>query len=162
MPRPRRGFSMVEVVLALAIAAFCLMSLLGLFSVGITTGRDSAEEMLAAHIAQSLVATRRAAPYADLSTTPSRETHFPLPPLTENVEANFASAILLDVNGNETADRAAARYRLIYVITLPDDLEKPARVYLRLMWPALAATPQNIVGAYELFTSIAQQAEPAE
>lgn len=40
----RGGFSLVEVVMALGIAAFALVSMLGLFSVGIGAGKHSGED----------------------------------------------------------------------------------------------------------------------
>jgi len=40
----RRGFSLVEVVMAMGIVAFALVSMLGLFSVGIGAGKHSGED----------------------------------------------------------------------------------------------------------------------
>jgi uncharacterized protein (TIGR02598 family) len=150
---PTKAFSMVEVVLALGIMSFCIIALIGLFSVGVNTSKESAEEMLAAHIMQSLLTTRRAAPDKDLDAT------FPLPKILSD---DAKSDILLDANGNITTTLSSARYRFSYRITGTSSNVAPITVvYLRLAWPA-QATGGNIQGAYEITTNLPrpQQQQP--
>jgi uncharacterized protein (TIGR02598 family) len=61
----RRGFSLVEVTLAIGIASFCLISIFALLSSGLTANRDSSNQTIAADLATSLAADLRAAPPAD-------------------------------------------------------------------------------------------------
>jgi hypothetical protein len=72
-----RAFSLVEVVIALGIVAFCIVAILSLFSLGLRQARDSSAEMRAASLASSLVARMRAAPRGDLTGE-----GFPFGPLT--------------------------------------------------------------------------------
>lgn len=55
--RARRtaGFSLVEVTLALGIVAFCLVSLLGLFAVGLESSRHSGRDTALSEVAARLI-----------------------------------------------------------------------------------------------------------
>jgi uncharacterized protein (TIGR02598 family) len=52
--RRQAGFSLVEVVMALGIAAFCLVALLGLMPVGLKTVRDARGDALQAEILKAM------------------------------------------------------------------------------------------------------------
>lgn len=58
----KRAFSLIEVTLALGILAFGVVSLLGLFSLGLGEDHKSKTEMDAAHTASGFIAARRANP----------------------------------------------------------------------------------------------------
>lgn len=53
----RRGFTLVEVTLALGLVSFALLSLLGLFVVGLTSSRDSSLETALSRIALHVAST---------------------------------------------------------------------------------------------------------
>jgi uncharacterized protein (TIGR02598 family) len=53
------AFSLVEVSLALGIAGFCLVALLGLVPIGLTSNRNAVEQTAAAGIAASVIADIR-------------------------------------------------------------------------------------------------------
>ena len=55
------AFSLVEVTLALSVAAFCLMAVLGLMPVGLQTNRNATSQTTATNIAALAVADLRAA-----------------------------------------------------------------------------------------------------
>jgi type II secretory pathway pseudopilin PulG len=129
------AFTLVEVVLALGIASFCLVALIGLFSVGIRTERESSERLDAAHIAQSLIAARR----ASASAAPMG---FPLPALVAGQGAE--GTVLLDENGDETPAGRRARFKLSYRIDAPAAGEvAPFTLYLKISWPAQAPAGQQ-------------------
>jgi hypothetical protein len=133
----------VEVVLALGVASFCLVALLGLFSNALTTNRNSVAEFDAAHIAQSLLVTRRADPKSVIA-------DFPLPPLSQ---AGTGSA-LLDVNGKIVPlkdARFGINYRLLALPQAPLQKTAMTQVHLSLHWPA-QSTPETASGHYELIT----------
>ena len=122
--------------------AFCVITLIGLFSIGVNTSKESAEELQATHIAQSLLATRRATPTTDLTAT-----GFPLPVI--NASTSSPAPILLDYHGNPTS--VAARYQLTYRIDVPEDSTvAPVFIWLRLTWPANGQP----LGACELATHL--------
>src|SRR5262245_29728356 len=123
----RRGFSLVEVVLALGLTTFCLVGLIGLFSVGIKTEHSSSDKLSATHILQGLIATRRATP--DSTTNPD----FPLPAIQPGMVSS--STLMLDANGSVAGSDSEARYRLRYSIDAPAAGDpRPARLHLYLTW----------------------------
>src|SRR5256884_2039571 len=60
LPLGPAGFSLVEVTLALGVAAFCLIALLGLLPLGMQTNQSAVSQTAAASILSSLVADLRA------------------------------------------------------------------------------------------------------
>lgn len=154
--RRRRGFTLTEVVLALGIAAFALATLLGSFVVGIKAGRDSIEEVEAAHIATKLLSMRRAFPLKE-NFKLGGGALFPLPELDRQTGADGVyKEVLLDRDGESTEDQAQASYRLNYQILPSPDVQKnfaPTVVHLILSWPAPLPL-ENARGKYEITTMI--------
>src|SRR6476646_10785985 len=56
------AFSLVEVILALGIAAFCLIAVFGLVPVGVQTNRNATSQTTATNILSSVVSDIRASP----------------------------------------------------------------------------------------------------
>src|SRR5262249_20906853 len=56
------GFSLVEVTLALGIAAFCLLAVFGLMPVGVETTRNATSQTAATNIMAAVVSDLRATP----------------------------------------------------------------------------------------------------
>lgn len=142
----RRAFSLVEVVLALAIFAFVAVALIGLFSVGLRTNRESVDEFLAANIAQSLLAARRATPTLSLGGG------FPLETLDRSTSVPATDPLYLTVGGTLT-NAEQARFGLIYRVAAPAGRENFARIYLCLYWPANAKF-SSALGRYEAVSSL--------
>jgi uncharacterized protein (TIGR02598 family) len=154
-----RGFTLVEVVIALGITAFCLAILLGLFAVGLRNSRESAEQILAAHLAQSIIDTRRAAPTATFTG------YFPLPATGTFLTPGGAAVTgtkLIDQNGNVTTSATSAQYGLTYTITPPAIASSTSsgtltlsgvQLYLCLYWPP-QTTLATSVGRYEIVTQL--------
>lgn len=65
--RGRRAFSLVEVVLALGIVAFVMVSVLGLMSVGIKANKESAEDIAVGFITQYVASTLRLEGFNEVS-----------------------------------------------------------------------------------------------
>jgi len=63
------AFSLVEVTLALGVAAFCLIAVLGLVPVGVQTNRNATSQTFATNILSGVVSDIRASPKGS-STTP--------------------------------------------------------------------------------------------
>ncbi len=69
------AFSLVEVVLSLALASFCLIALVGLLSVGVNNNRGAidqtgASEVLSAAISDLYATPRTSPPGGQVSTSP--------------------------------------------------------------------------------------------
>ncbi len=147
--RPSRlAFSLVEVVVSIGITSFCLITLLALFSVGITATRDSSEELQASHLAQSFIDTRRASPTNSIS-------GFPVPPLPLSGQPATTNSIpvLLTADGEATTTPASALFGLNYRLTPASTAgqKTPVLIYLQFYWPAQASVA-NASGHYEVVT----------
>ncbi|MEZ0298221.1 MAG: hypothetical protein ACAI35_17370 [Candidatus Methylacidiphilales bacterium] len=147
-PRRNGAFTLAEVVLALGVTAFCAVTLIGLFTVGVTTNMQAGKETQAATIVQTLMVTRRASPAADLT---SAQPRFPLPPMVaSSVTPAAGKLVYVDANGLLTADAATAQFGLTYFITSTP--EKPGtQLHLILHWPAQAAAAKA-AGIYEILS----------
>ena len=74
------AFSLVEVTLALGVAAFCLIAVFGLIPVSMQTNRNATSQTASTSIIASVVADLQATPTAN-STSRSSELHLgPTPP----------------------------------------------------------------------------------
>ena len=124
------GFSLVEVTLALGIAAFCVIALLGLLPLGMQTNQSAVSQTAAASILSSVVADLR----ATAKTTPT----------SPQYDITFGTAKLLyfDDQGKAvtpTDPNATARYRVMITFPAsPKGLFAPTFVSLKISWPALA------------------------
>jgi len=142
------GFSLVEVTLALGIAAFCLIALFGLLPLGAKTNQNSISQTAAAAVFSSVVADLRATPKTSLT---SRQ---------YEITVGTAKVLYFDGEGRAVtvADpNANPRYRL--TITFPSNPAGtfgPTFVTLKVSWPALvdpAATTTNAVDFVETFAA---------
>ena len=63
------GFSLVEVTLALGVAAFCLIAVFGIMPVGVQTNRNATSQTAATNIMAAVVADLRATPTFNTTST---------------------------------------------------------------------------------------------
>ena len=139
-----RAFSLIEVVLALGLCTFALISMVGLLSSGMRVGRDSRQQMQAANIAALLVSVRRHSPTNNLP-------NLLLPPLNRTLSDSPAT-VWVDAEGN-VAKQTEASYRLNYQVGTNTVAANVALIHLRLSWPP-AADPGKAAGQYELTTQV--------
>ncbi len=144
------AFTLVEVVVALGIFTFALMAILGLFVIGISTNKESSDQIQAANLASLLISTRRALPTNAIA-------NFALPPLNVAYSSNgtyLTNAQGVAVDGTTTGIRS---YNLYYQVgTNSESGAHLAQVYMLLWWPTASALPTNNPGnRYELTTQIA-------
>ncbi len=148
------AFSLVEVTLALGVAAFCLIAVFGLMSVGVQTNRNATSQTAATNIIAAVVADLRAAPK-----TATTSTQFGLafsgcaPP--QSVQLYFNSEGQLVGRCDCCNDTAASqgtnpRYRLS--VTYPTSSAGLPYLDLKVTWPA-AATSANASGSAEMFAA---------
>lgn len=152
-PRGQRGFSLVEVVIAIGIVGFVVIGILGLFVVGLRTGSESLETTEAANLSSLLLNQRRMVPID--GTNGPLLSGFSLPDLEES-KSNFDSSsssitpVYVGADGYAT-NVAAAEYALGYIIRRN---VRSASVYCLLYWPPRADLT-NAIGRYEISTEIA-------
>lgn len=129
-PLFRAGFSLVEVTLALGVAAFCLIAIFGLLPLGIQSNQNAISQTAAASVLSSVV--------ADLRATPKVNPNSPLYDIT------FGTAKLLYFDGqgrsvSPTDLSASPRYR-VTITFHPSSAGAfaPTFASLKVTWPALA------------------------
>ena len=152
------GFSLVEVTLALGVAAFCLTALFGLLPFGLNSNQQAIQQTAAGGIlsaaAADLLATRSPSPQEVASSTAVISQQFcisvPVNPLTASPAATtlyFSSAgqCSTDLGGSMRPDGtpwapAIQPVSRLTVTFLPDGTNPKATTFvnLRVTWPAAA------------------------
>jgi uncharacterized protein (TIGR02598 family) len=148
--RQRAAFTLVEVVIALGIFSFAIITIAGLFLVGINTNKDSSDQIQAANIASLLISTRRAMPTNTI-------TSFAIGPL--NTTYSSAGTYLTNTGGValDGTTTGTPAYNLFYQAGT-NTVAGPhlSTLHLILWWPVRAPMPtNNAAGRYELTTEVA-------
>jgi uncharacterized protein (TIGR02598 family) len=134
------AFSLVELTLAIGIAAFCLIAVFGLMPIGVQTNRNATSQTAATAILSDVV--------ADLRGTPK----------TSNTSSQFgitfgtAKTLYFDGAGQFTTSLSAdSRYQLdiSWTTSMPTG---PRYADVKATWPA-AATSANASGSVEMFAA---------
>lgn len=137
----------------MSVLSFCVVTLLGLMSLGVTSNRVTRETMDEANMVSRLIAIRSAAPMADLS-----QQEFPLPPANAPAVGQNGGPVVIALGadgrsmGQDFAGATAENgFRLLYTVT-PDDVGRVSTYRLTLLQPA-SADP-NQASRYEVTTYI--------
>jgi prepilin-type N-terminal cleavage/methylation domain-containing protein len=139
-PSIQRGFSLVEVAVALGIVSLILTALLGGIAAASRSTSASSNSQLAATLADEILATLKNDPAA-------RNTmdDFPIPALSANITTTVSANLTINGAGRETTSPRDAAFKLSYTIVpepnAPTDspLSKIRYVTLDLKWPPQAA-----------------------
>ena len=140
VPRSVEGFSLVEVVIAIGVASFCLIAVLGLLPVGMKANKDSSNQTTAAGLAMAIASDLKATP----ATTPAISTNsttyrLSIPPAGS---AATTSTLYLSEDGstNASASDFKSSYRATVTITPPaSGLKSATAARILVTWPATAA-----------------------
>jgi len=154
------AFSLVEVTLALGIAAFCLIAIFGLMPVGVQTNRNATSQTAATNILASVMADLRATPLTTplgrATTSPQYQIPIPqnpvgsatsVPPLFFAEDGTFSDSI-----------QQQSRYQvnIMFLPTSPNpngpNTHLATLADIKITWPA-GATPANASGSTEMFAS---------
>ena len=153
------GFSLVEVTLALGVAAFCLLGIMALFPTSLVTNQITVQQTADTSLARAIAADLRATPITSPSSTRYGIT----------IPATGSATHTIFLQDDETAGAQDAdavpsqnpKYRATITFTAPtNSAQKTATgVIILLTWPALAdpvatATPSKYTGAYEVYTAL--------
>jgi type II secretory pathway pseudopilin PulG len=158
------GFTLIEVGLALGVAAFALVAIFGLLPIGLNSNQASLEQTAAAGLAASLVADLRAAPVAiPPMAKNSPRFQVPLPAAGSALHTLFlredgSAAGSVDANADPAQD---PRYRATLFITAPEKATQKAATIVRVLltWPVLAdpqggTAPRKFSGSFEVVTAL--------
>ena len=156
-----RAFSLVEMTLALGVAAFCLIGVFGLVPVGVQTNRNATSQTAATNILSSVVSDIRASPAGQ-----SLSARYKI-----SRSKKSTTRVCFDgqggwtkLTGTNTVCPADSRYRVIVQVANNPSVTTPGYpnyFYVRVTWPAAvdplanpAIAPSGSVGivaAYPLF-----------
>lgn len=149
------GFSLIEVTIALSVAAFCLLAILGLLQTGITSQRATVEQTAATGIASMV--------FSDLTASGTNES--PRFKILRGGASGGPQTIYFDDGGKPTGSLGSAptqdsRYRATVEVRPPaSGTRAAASVRILVTWPA-AADPQpsqwpaKQAGAVETWTAL--------
>jgi len=146
----KNAFSLVEVTLALGIAAFCLVAILGLLPVGLTSNQASVEQTVAAGVTSAIV--------ADLRATPATNTNSAIYNIT-NAPAATAQQLRLCEDGSPDATGGSnSRYLAYVTFSTPTCPKAPTPTRILITWPAAGDLnnnpPKNFSGSFEAVTAL--------
>jgi len=138
------GFSLVEIGLALGIAAFALFAIFGLLPVGIASNQSSVRQTEALNLATAVVEDLRQAEAGPAAISPRYGISFD--------PTQASQEFLMDTEGNRVASPQAAFYRVRIALTAPAHGERRATCgTVTLGWPAEAVAPSSTVAAFVAF-----------
>lgn len=137
------GFSLVEVTVALGIAAFCLIAIFGLLPAGVQTNRNATSQTAAISVLAAVIADMRATPNA--ATTSGQY----------DITFGTAQTLYFDAIGQvATSPTPSSRYQLNVTFPPSSGLTHAATyVKLKVTWPA-TADPANASGSVEMFAAL--------
>jgi uncharacterized protein (TIGR02598 family) len=155
--RADEAFSLVEVVVALGIATFCLLALLGLLSVGSINNSSSLDQTTATSLAEAVVSDLRTVHAGDAKTV---RYGIPIPPSTASTVAHTLffddeGSLSGSVDENASPTRTPTpRYRATITFNPPSGGKTAMPVRILITWPALAdmnatASPVNFIGSFD-------------
>ena len=159
----RAAFSLVEVVLALGVATFCLLPIFALLPIGLTTNQNTIRDTTAANLASAVTADLLATPAASTNSFSPRygltvptlggvpvtntiylteDSSIPSPPSQPSAtEVTYLATVVVNPTALGSLNAAAAR--------------------ILITWPARAnqvagAIPTNYMGSFETVISLPQ------
>ena len=148
------AFSLVEVVIALGIAAFCLVALLGLFPSGLKSAKNTVDQTAAAGLLENVALDLRGVPVGSNSSSLYGIT-LPAVGAVSPITTNFFFNEDGGISGSSSSINA--RYGVLLTFTNPFSLVTIARV--QIYWPPTISTNNlgNALGVIESVFSINRQ-----
>lgn len=154
LQRGRRAFTLVEVALALGIAAFAIVALMGLLPAGLNTSRDALDEQMATDILLEIESDIRQPPWTRSpasATTPNLKLNLPVT-VDPSTEQTFSQRAL-PIGEGQSTEAPYFRSRIVR-----RSQPNPAQLawHVVVEWPAQAPNPANRV------ETVVVRAEPIE
>ena len=155
------AFSLVEVTLALGVAAFCLLAVFGLMPIGVQTNRNATSQTRATNILASVIADLRSTPLTSPpgGVTTSLQYQIPIPANPVGLATSNVPPLFFAEDGTfSTSIQAQSRYQvnITFLRTSPNpngsNAHLPTLAGIKLTWPA-AADPAAPSGSAEMFAA---------
>ncbi len=159
------AFSLVEVTLALGIAAFCLIAVFGLMPIGVQTNRNATSQTAATNIMVSVLSDLRAAPVPRPTPGATASSLYGITIPATGTSNTTAQILYFDGAGQFATSLTPPsptpfqpRYQLS--VTFPTPAPggaltpiPPTYADLKITWPA-AAAPENASGSVEMCAAL--------
>lgn len=158
------AFSLIEVAIALGVAAFALVAILGVIPIGLNSNKASIEQTAAAALAVSVVADLQATPVA-IPPVVKNSPRFQIP-LPASGAAMHTLFLREDGSAASSVDADAVpaqdpRYRVTLFITAPSVVSQKVATTVRVLItspaladPVAAVAPTKYSGFYEVVTAL--------
>lgn len=144
------GFSLVEVTLALGVAAISLMAIFGLLATGLQVNHTATEQSASSDILTAVAADLRATPK---TTATSPQLGITIPP--NPVTSTSTTFLYFNTTGqSSTSINADSRYRVVLSFLPNGGTRAATLVSLRMTWPARADPTNANTGAAEMFVAL--------
>jgi uncharacterized protein (TIGR02598 family) len=137
-----RAFSLVEIAVALGVAGFCLVAVVGLLPIGVKTNQNAISQSASASIIAAVFGDMRATPKASATSIQFGITFGTTKTLYFDGDGAFSNSVT-----------ASSRYRLS--LTFPPNPSGSfgaTFAHLKVTWPA-QASPSNAIGSTEAFAA---------
>lgn len=142
-----RAFSLVEVTLALGVAAISLLVIFSLLPIGLQTNQRSIEQTASADILSAVAADLRATPRGGPATSTQFSISIPA------ASGSGPTTLFFNSAGQLVSSTEAPRYRLTITFPASSGGTKTATFAdLKVTWPA-AASIANAQGSAEMFAA---------
>ena len=149
-----RAFSLVEVTLAIGVAAISLTAVFALLPIGLQTSHSAMEQTLSNDILAAIIADLRATAPTSPRGNSAISAQFGINIPGNSGGSGSSSTLYFDAEGEVRPSANGSRYRLI--VTYPSNgggSRTATFVHLKMTWPA-AAEPANAVGSAETFVAL--------
>jgi len=162
--KDRKGFTLVEIALALGVVSFALVAILGMLPMALSASRESRSQSRASLIGESIFSDLRSGTHAAAPVFLSKQITTPASAKYLDLNSAQAAYIAYDGDGEPAGQISAAQYDsgvpgmpsaefLAKITASPDpDLPRLARVSVVIGTPAAAAQARR--EAYRLGTKI--------
>lgn len=150
----RGGFSLVEVTLAMGVVSVCLITVFGLFSVGLQSSQNAVQESAIVNAFDAVIADLRATPVTEPrgqeTTSQQFGIHVPAAPIAET----STSTLFFDRCGQfSTSPNPESLCRLTIRFLSNAGSRTATLVHLKMTWPA-QALPASALGSEETFLGL--------
>ena len=154
----KSGFSLIEVTLALGVAAFCLVTILGLLPVGLKTQQEGSQQTRANAIISQIVADLR----ADIRLPPGQASkeqdsglglhgHWAALQQPDTLYFTNDTTQTGSVNQNPAPPNAVFRATVTYLFP-PTQTTSIAKIIVT--WPAAQSDLSKVAGTAEMFAAV--------
>lgn len=150
--RRRFGFSLVEITLALGVAAVSLLVIFSLLPIGLQTNQRSIEQTVSADILSAVIADLRATPLTSPRGNTATSTQFGIS-IPAAGDTGTTTLFLNSAGQSNSSQQPDSRYRLTITFMANSGGPKTATfAHINVTWPAGAAIA-NAQGSAETFAA---------